>query len=222
MQKGCIDKKINIEENNFEPTEKVVCLKNRVSLQMPLTERAKLYSQKFPSFPPLRADKRWIDGMWIMGNNYTTSGYYGAYPHGYLKRIMSLFPDCKNILHLFGGSLPEGDYTRFDIKPEYADVVGDAHELSKYFDAETFDLILADPPYSVEDAEHYGTCMINRNKVLRECVPILKQGGFIVWLDQVLPMFRKKELQMIGVIGMVKSTNHRFRVVTIFQRHLSS
>jgi hypothetical protein len=31
-------------------------------------------------------------------------------------------------------------------------------------------------------------------------------------------MFRKKELHMCGVIGMVKSTNHRFRVVTIFER----
>jgi len=200
---------------------KVVGVEAKVIVQMPLVERAKLYSQKFPHYPPLRADERWIDGMWIMGNNYTTSGYYGAYPHSYLNRIMSLFPDCKNILHLFAGSLSKGDYVRFDIKAEYADIVGDANELSKYFNAETFDLILADPPYSVEDCEHYGTSMINRNKVLRECVPILKRGGFIVWLDQVLPMFRKKEIQMIGVIGMVKSTNHRFRVVTIFQRHLS-
>lgn len=30
MQKGIIDKKINIEENRFEPTEKIVSLKNLV------------------------------------------------------------------------------------------------------------------------------------------------------------------------------------------------
>ena len=31
-------------------------------------------------------------------------------------------------------------------------------------------------------------------------------------------MFRKTELKMCGVIGMVKSTNHRFRVVTLFRK----
>ena len=39
-----------------------------------------------------------------------------------------------------------------------------------------------------------------------------------MWLDQVLPMFRKDEWAIEAVIGMVKSTNHRFRVVTIFRR----
>ena len=183
-----------------------------------LQERSDFYSKEFPKFPPLRADDRWIDGMWIMGNNYTTSGLYGAYPHGYLKRIMALFPDAKNILHLFSGSLPKGNYTRFDIKPENADIVGNAHKLSEYFGSNKFDLILADPPYSIEDCEHYGTSMIKRNTVMKECYKILDDNGFIVWLDQVLPMFRKIELNMCGVIGMVKSTNHRFRVVTIFEK----
>ena len=181
-----------------------------------LKERQQLYSKAFPKFPPLRVDDRWIDGMWIMGNNYRTSGYYGAYPHTYLERVLSMFPDAKNILHLFAGSLPKGNYTRFDLKPEYADVCGDANKLSEYMDGKKFDLILADPPYSIEDCDHYGCVMINRNKVLKECVKVLDKNGYIVWLDQVLPMFRKDEINMCGVIGMVKSTNHRFRVVTIF------
>jgi hypothetical protein len=40
----------------------------------------------------------------------------------------------------------------------------------------------------------------------------------VVWLDQVLPMYRKDAFAIDAVIGMVKSTNHRFRVVTIFRR----
>lgn len=43
-------------------------------------------------------------------------------------------------------------------------------------------------------------------------------GTHIVWLDQVLPMYRKDAFAIEAVIGMVKSTNHRFRVVTIFRR----
>lgn len=183
-----------------------------------LADRARFYSEKFPDWPPLRVDDRWLDGMWIMGNNYRTSGYYGAYPHTYLDRVSSLFPDAQRILHLFSGSLVPGLYTRFDRLPEHADVVGDAEQLSTCFPDRKFDLIYADPPYSVEDCEHYGCAMVNRNKVVAECAKVLEPGGFLVWLDQVLPMFRKVELHMCGVIGMVKSTNHRFRVVTIFQR----
>ncbi len=60
--------------------------------------------------------------------------------------------------------------------------------------------------------------MVNRNRVLKECSKIVEPGRFIAWLDQVLPMFRKAELHMCGVIGVVKSTNHRFRVVTLFEK----
>jgi hypothetical protein len=31
-------------------------------------------------------------------------------------------------------------------------------------------------------------------------------------------MYRKEAFDIDGVIGMVKSTNHRFRVVTLFRR----
>lgn len=186
---------------------------------VPLTQRADLYNKKFPKFPGLSvgSDNR-ITGMWIMGNNYKTAGDYGAYPHGYLDRIQSLFPDAKEILHLFSVNLPPGEYVRFDLHPEHADINGDAHELSKYFPENRFDIIYADPPYSAEDCEHYGTAMVNRTKVLKECVKVVEKDGFIVWLDQVLPMYKKTEVKIVGVIGMVKSTNHRFRVITIFQK----
>jgi hypothetical protein len=39
-----------------------------------------------------------------------------------------------------------------------------------------------------------------------------------VWLDQMLPMSRKGTFDVEAHIGMVKSTNHRFRVITIFRR----
>ena len=36
--------------------------------------------------------------------------------------------------------------------------------------------------------------------------------------DQVLPMFRKDTFNLVGAIGIVRSTNHRFRVAAIFKR----
>ncbi|KKM78558.1 hypothetical protein LCGC14_1358800 [marine sediment metagenome] len=181
-----------------------------------LRKRAAFYHRAFPKWPPLRSDARWLDGMWVMGNNYRGSGYYGAYPPNYLERVMALFPDAEAVLHLFSGSLPQGDYLRFDIQGN-PEVVGDAHRLSSYI-CQRFDLVLADPPYSNEDAAHYGNPLVNRNTVLRECGKVLLPGGFVVWLDQVLPMFRKDTLHLCGLVGIVRSTNHRFRIASIFKR----
>ena len=182
-------------------------------------ERIENYAKEFPKYPRLSFDKDWITGTWVIGNFYkNASDYYGAYPHSYLKRIMSLFPDCKNILHLFSGSLKDVEGIKFDRREDLnPDVVGDAEKLSEYF-TQKFNLILADPPYSEEDALHYGVSMCNRNKVVQECVKVLDNEGFLVWLDQVLPMYSSKQLKLIGAIGIVRSTNNRVRMAFIFQK----
>lgn len=188
---------------------------------MDIQERINNYHKEtgFPESLFIGGDGRMV-GTWVMGNNYQVkSKYYGGYPHGYLKRISALFPDKETVLHLFGGKVDTSiiDGTVVDINPEHEpDYVMDAHDLR--FRKNTFDLILCDPPYSVEDCDHYGTVMIKRNKVLEQCHKVTKIGGHIVWLDQVLPMYRKAELKTVGYIGMVKSTNHRFRVITIFEK----
>lgn len=160
-------------------------------------------------------------GTWIMGNNYqVASSYYGGYPHGYLKRVKALFPDKTNALHLFSGKVDLSTFpgTTVDINPASgADYIDDAQTLVSV-PLERFDLVLADPPYSVEDCDHYATTMVARNKVMRALGRRLQPGSHVVWLDQVLPMYQKLQFEVIGVVGMVKSTNHRFRVMTIFER----
>lgn len=174
---------------------------------------------KYPRSLFVGADGR-IVGTWIMGNAYgVKSGYYGGYPHGYLKRVKALFPDKSHALHVFSGRVDQsawpGDTVDLnqDMEPTFLD---DAQSLTAV-PLENYDIILADPPYSVEDAEHYKPSMVKRNKVMSALARAPK-GTHVVWLDQVLPMYRKDEWLIIGVIGMVKSTNHRFRVVTIFER----
>ncbi len=161
-----------------------------------------------------------VVGIWIMGNDYRVkSTYYGGYPAGYLRRVKALFPDKRRPLHLFSGKVDTvtfpGDTVdiNIDLAPTYVD---DAQTLENV-PLEDYDLVLADPPYSVEDADHYQTTMVKRNTVLR-ALQRLPPGSHVVWLDQVLPMYRKDFFAIDAVIGMVKSTNHRFRVVTIFRR----
>jgi hypothetical protein len=174
---------------------------------------------KFPKSLFVAEDGR-VVGTWIMGNDYRVrTGYYGGYPAGYLRRIRSLFPDKKRVLHLFSGkvdldALP-GDTV--DINPELNPTYVDDAQILMRVPLEQYDLILADPPYSVEDAERYQTTMVRRNVVLR-ALQRASEGAYIMWLDQVPPMYRKDKFRIEAVIGMVKSTNHRFRVITVFRR----
>lgn len=175
---------------------------------------------RFPRSLFIAEDGR-VVGTWIMGNDYRVkTGYYGGYPAGYLKRLSALFPDRKRVLHVFSGQVDlaampgETVDCNAALLPTY---VADAHDLSSV-PLHLYDLVLADPPYSVEDAERYQTTMVKRNVVLRSLARGMRPGARVVWLDQVLPMYRKDEWEVEAVIGMVKSTNHRFRVIAIFRR----
>lgn len=155
-------------------------------------------------------------------NDYRVkSGYYGGYPATYLKRLRALFPDAQaqNTLHLFSGKVDTeifpGDTVDLngELNPTYID---DSQSLENV-PLEKHSLILSDPPYSSEDVEHYGTTMVSRIRVFKALQKTVT-GTYICWLDQVLPMYRKDFFSLEAIIGIVKSTNHRFRVLTIFKR----
>jgi hypothetical protein len=194
-------------------------------------DMAEGYNKAFPKYPPLTYTDKWVYGVWMIGNNYRSmTGYYGSYPPRYLDRVLSMFPDylATRILHLFSGSLDEKTKgIRADIKDKIVlkngrvivpSIVVDAEKLTDSFLSDSFELIIADPPYSEEDAKRYGTCLVNRNKALKECYQLLVPGGFLCWLDQVKPMYRKAELSLIGTIGVDRSTNHRVRMLYIWQK----
>lgn len=189
-----------------------------------LHDRAARYNATFPQFPDshLVASDRWLQGNWILGNNYQGTGYYGSYPPGYLKRMAAIFPDLHAVMHLFSGSLPqEASRNRVTVDVRVTDHVkpgvrGDALNLP--FREGAFDGVYADTPYSTADAEYYGTGLPNRKLVLREVHRVVRPGGFLVWMDTVLPMYRKDMWHWCGAIALWRSTNHRVRGVSIFQR----
>lgn len=166
----------------------------------------------------LEATDGFVRGVWMLGNNYQGSGYYGAYPPQYLARVGALFSDAGKVLHLFSGSLPRNRaYVTFDIQGK-PNVIGDAMQLHQHFRAGHFDVIYADPPYTKADAERYGTPMPHRPVVLRRAAHVLRRGGFLVWLDTVWPMVAKKHLVLEGAILILRSQNHRVRTCFIFRK----
>jgi hypothetical protein len=159
-------------------------------------------------------------GMWEMGNDYRVkTGYYGGYPPTYLRRVKALFPEKRRVLHIFSGRVDlyafPGDAV--DINPDMSPTFLDDCQRMDNVPLQDYDLVLADPPYSVEDCEHYGTTMVKRNLVMK-ALSRLSPGAHVVWLDQVKPMYRKDTFSLDGQIGMSKSTNHRYRHVAIFRR----
>lgn len=208
---------------------------------MTIQDRAHLYNnsdfgQQFPDSRFMVSD-RWISATWITGNNYKSLSsrseddkpFYGSYPPGWLKRMWTMFPDAKRILHLFSGSLSAADAKpphahefalRLDIRAELKpDIVCDAENFAASVKAYApFDLMPSDPPYSVEDAEHYSTALCNKRKVLDQCHQTLRKGGLLLWMDQSIPMYSKKHWKWVGSISMYRSTNHRIRGVMFFEK----
>lgn len=165
----------------------------------------KNHLKEFPRSVMVEKDDR-IWGWWMIGNYYKRKeGYHGEYPPRYLERVYSLFPGFKKVLHLFSGSLKlpqDGVEVTFDANPNVgAHVVGNANELSKYFGKGEFDLIVADPPYSKEDAEKYGY-KPNKLKVIRECRKICAKWGHLVWLDTMRPIYSKEDWYLDGMISL--------------------
>jgi ParB family chromosome partitioning protein len=199
----------------------------KVGMTLSLRDRAMAYNQAFSHLGPPNTDlfysnkndREFITGFWFVGGA-NISELYGSYQIEYLKRIESLFPDAIKVIHLFVGSLPPSEkYLRVGLpqgetKP---DIECDAHYLSSKLPFKC-DLVYADPPYSVEDSEHYQNSMVNRERILEECALVLNDNGYVVWIDQALPIFKNELLSFVGAIGYIRSTANRFRIVSIFRK----
>ena len=185
-------------------------------------ERAENFTRVFPQYSPLVVHNERLYGFWLIGRWYATNRtFYGSYPPSYLARVRSLFPDCQSVLHLFSGSITDVrlNEVTYDIKPDFSPTVcDDVRNLIQHFQPSEFDLILADPPYEVKDFEKYGVKPFNKAKVVAESSVITRHGGFMVWLDTILPPFSRRDWELYGIIGLVQSTNHRTRAISIFQK----
>ena len=199
-------------------------------------DRAAYYNETFPERPPLAANADWVTGTWCIGACYKNPNpLYGAYPRGYLERVHSMFPDAEKVLHVFSGGLKQRDAwlaatlfngchdTQVDLVdcmgPEdgrYPTWQGPVEYLPSVW-AGRFDLVLADPPYSAADAVKYDVKMPKITNVMRELRRVTAKAGNLVWLDQKWPQHRKTDWKTWGHIGLVRSTNHRMRLVTMFK-----
>ena len=169
-----------------------------------------LNHEKFTHF-----EHDWIYGVWYCGTSFQKAVYYGQYPATFVKRVRRLFPD--EMLHLCCGRCHIDGAINVDIKslPE-VDVVADAESLP--FASASFDSVLIDPPYSEEDASRYGVArLLKPGKVMKEAKRVLRPGGWLLWLDEKYPSYRRAEWRLRGLIGIITGFNRRTRVLAMFQ-----
>lgn len=169
-------------------------------------------------YPKTIVDQGWIYGVWYCGTAYQKAIYYGQYPQTFVKRVKAMFPE-ESMLHLCCGRCHIDGALNVDLKllPE-VDLVGNA-EGPLPLEGGTFDVILIDPPYSEEDSTRYGVPrLVNARKVMTESSRLLVPGGWLLWLDEKYPTFKKKEWALRGVIAVISGAGRRTRVLSMFQR----
>jgi len=150
--------------------------------------------------------------------------YKGGMPLYCEEWLVDLAKDLLNkqsikLLNLFCGMNKYG--LRVDIKQEVnPDVCCDAHLLTRCV-KDTFDVILADPPYSNEEAQElYGTPKLNYKTWTHECEQLLKPGGIlIVYHKYVMPNPNKENFAVIKRVFIGNRSYHLPRVAIFFQKN---
>ena len=123
------------------------------------------------------------------------------------------------LLNLFCGMNKLG--IRVDIKQEVnPDLLCDAHLVSDYFNFNSFDVILADPPYSdTESKELYETGKLNYKKWTGQCDLLLKKSGiFIIYHKYIMPNPDPKKYEVVKRVFIGNRIYHTPRVAIYFKK----
>ena len=154
-----------------------------------------------------RVKPQFYRDLWALG---PSDGLYpGSFPRGFMSRVKKRWWGEKR-LWLFSGSHADPHGVMVDIKPETnPTVAADCQYLP--FPDESFDFVMADPPYSEEEAARlYNLPYINLLKVMNEAARVCKPGGFVLLLHRLIPFnhpessFHLKRLKIVAVVGIYK------------------
>jgi SAM-dependent methyltransferase len=166
--------------------------------------------------------KMYFRDVWVLGPNDT--GYPGGFPRGLIGNIKRHWWG-NDRLWLFSGSFRDPSGITLDIKRDTgADVCADAKVLP--FADETFDFVMADPPYSEKEAkELYNLPYFNVVAVLNEMARVCKPGGHILFLHRLYPgahpSFNQhfSRLELRGIIGVLTNNGlTNMRALTVMQK----
>lgn len=160
--------------------------------------------------------------VWALGPNDT--GYPGGFPRGLVDGIKRRWWGTDR-LWLFSGSFKDPAGITLDIKPEAkADVRCDASTLP--FVDESFDFVMADPPYSEQEARDlYDLPYFNIVAVLNEMARVCRPGGHILFLHRIYPGAHPRfnhhfsRLELTAIVGIITTNGlTNMRALSVFEK----
>jgi SAM-dependent methyltransferase len=148
----------------------------------------------------------------------------GGYPLRFLPWAFEIFQshngvevDPMQVLHLCSGSMKSG--ITVDIRPEkMPDILADCRNVP--LPDESFDWIMADPPYSEEYARNLYNTEAHYPKpgqVVKEAMRLLKPGGLMGFLHFDVPVIRKPA-KILNVYGVTTGCGYKIRAWTVLQK----
>ena len=163
--------------------------------------------------------------MWRTGPP-PAKGQFQRYPGRFWYNFKKYYPIPEMVLHMFSGSMDWGDTT--DIRPETgAKIVAPYDELP--IPDETYDMVIADPPYNKGFSNEWTTHakhLPKPKRILIEAARVTKPGGIIAILHIIsIPQYPKtfQELGRTGVTcigrhGILCGSNNAIRLLNVFRK----
>jgi hypothetical protein len=186
-----------------------------------------------------------ITDLWILARaklkpnpDGSKNTYYGAYLGGFPERARALLGVTINdpVLHVCGGKAKLYPHKNgfgpkdrtLDIDPALdPDYLRDAREplplLLEHWDCQLpvpWSAILADPPYSEDDAAKYncGASVYPKpNQLLKNCIDAVRVGGRVGIIHYILPS-PPKNARFVACVGVICGFNNRMRCYSVFER----
>ncbi len=183
-----------------------------------------------------------ICDFWFLARAKLKGGvkFYGAYLGGFPERARVLIGAGMNdpILHVCGGMSRLYPYKRGfgpndktldldeECKPDFRQ---DAREPFPMSPDPTYNTvgfgkrwsgILIDPPYSIEDAEHYRAGKErypSPNKLVQNAIDVLPVGNKVGIIHYVVPRC-PKNAKFVACVGIACGFNNRIRVYSVYER----
>ena len=160
--------------------------------------------------------------VWCCGPS--SNGYRGAFPRGFVNKVREHWWGEKR-LWLFSGSFKDEGGITVDIKPETnPDFVANCEQLP--FPDNSFDFVLADPPYSEAEArELYDLPYPSMVKVINEIARVCRPGGHVLFFHRLVPLihprfttgFRTRDIQaVVGIFTIAGMSN--MRALTVWKK----